>query len=289
MRSDGKAGRSAYGAAAMKAMEAFVPATHRLFEDTIVLEFLPSFAQFLLRRAAIRAAFVRLLEGGAPGIRGALLCRTRRIDDAVRDATRRGLRALVILGAGLDTRPYRLNELSEIKVVEVDLPAVQEFKKAHLSRRFGALPRHVRFVPMDLNIERLDTALERAGLNPSEPAIFVWEGVSQYLQPNSVDSILRTIARRPEGTVLAFTYVLEEIITGVHSPDRSEAFRKSARRRPAPWHFGIDPRQLKAFLAARGLSLRQDFGAQEHQLDYLLPVRRKMEISEIERVAIAAV
>jgi methyltransferase (TIGR00027 family) len=270
-------------------MEAFVPAPQQLFEDQIVVDFLPAPARFLLRRAAIRATFVALLEAAAPGVRGALLCRTRRIDDAVRDAIHRGLPAFVILGAGLDTRPYRLTELAKVNVVEIDLPAVQEFKKACLSRRFGALPRHVRFVPMDLNIERLNTALECAGLTSSEPAIFVWEGVSQYLQPDTVDSVLRTIASRSEGTVLAFTYVLEEVITGVHQPDRSEAFRKSARRRPEPWHFGIDPRQLRAFLAARGLTLRHDFGAREHQLDYLLAVGRKMEVSEIERVAIASV
>jgi methyltransferase (TIGR00027 family) len=204
---------------------------------------------------------------------------------------RQGLPALVILGAGLDTRPYRFIELTKVKVVEIDLSAVQEFKKACLLRKFGVLPRHVRFIPMDLNIEieEVDTALERSGLHPSEPAIFVWEGVSQYLQPNAVDSVLRAVAERPKGTVLAFTYVLEEVITGVYASDRSEAFRKSARRRPEPWHFGIDPRQLQALLAARGLSLRPDFGTREHQMDYLQPVGRKMEVSEIERVAIASV
>jgi methyltransferase (TIGR00027 family) len=273
----------------MRAMEAFVPERERLFEDPIVLDFLPRSARFLLRRAVIRAAFTAMLEAGAPGVRGALLCRTRRIDEAVRDAVRRGLPALVILGAGLDTRPYRFRELAKIKVVEIDLPALQEFKKACLSRSFGILPRHVRFVPMDLNIEPIERALERGGLNSSEPAIFVCEGVSQYLQPRAVDSVLRTIATRPEGTVLAFTYVLEEVVTGVYRPDRSEAFRKSAAGRPEPWHFGIDPRQLRAFFAERGLNLQHDFGSDEHRLDYLLPVGRNLEISEIERVAIASV
>lgn len=289
MKGPSKAGRSAYGAASMRAMEAFVPPAQRLFEDQVVLDLLSAPARFLLRRAAIRAAFLSLLEAAAPGVRGALLCRTRRIDDAVRDAIRQGLSALLILGAGLDTRPYRLTELADVNVVEIDLPLVQEFKKTCLSRRFGALPQHVSFVPIDLNVERPDTAFERGGLNPSERAIFVWEGVSQYLQPKGVDSLLCTIASRPKGTVLVFTYVLEEVITGVYRRERSEAFRRSARRRPQPWHFGIDPSQLKAFLAVRGLSLQHDFGAKEHQADYLQPVGRTLEVSEIERVAIATV
>jgi len=82
---------------------------------------------------------------------------------------------------------------------------------------------------------------------------------------------------------------LQEVITAVYRSDRSEAFRKSASRQPEPWHFGVDPRQLRAFLAARGLGLRHDFGAEEHQTDYLRPVGRRLEVSEIERVAIAVV
>jgi O-methyltransferase involved in polyketide biosynthesis len=78
-----------------------------------------------------------------------------------------------------------------------------------------------------------------------------------------VDSVLGSIAKRPNGTELVFTYVLEELITGVIQPGRSKAFRKSAKRRPEPWYFGVDPLQLSTFLAARGLSLRGDFGAQD--------------------------
>ena len=289
MKGQAKLGRSAYGAAAMRAMEAFVPPHQRLFEDQVVLDLLPRAARFLLCRAAFRAAFVSLLEATAPGIRGALLCRTRRIDDAIRDAVRQGLSTLVILGAGLDTRPYRFEELANLNVVEIDLPAVQEFKKARLSRRFGALPQHVRFMPIDLTNDPLDATLAAAGLKALEPAIFLWEGVSQYLQPKVVDHVLRTIARRPKGTVLVFTYVLEEVITGVYRSERSDAFRKSARHRPEPWHFAIDPGQLKAFLADRGLNLQHDFGAEEHQVHFLQPAGRTLEVSEIERVAIATV
>jgi methyltransferase (TIGR00027 family) len=101
-----------------------------------------------------------------------LLCRTRRIDDAVRDAVQRGLPALVILGAGLDTRPYRLTELAGINVLELDLPQVQAFKKRRLSQ-FGALPPNVHFIPIDFNTQQLDDALAKGGVSPSERAIFV--------------------------------------------------------------------------------------------------------------------
>jgi O-methyltransferase involved in polyketide biosynthesis len=85
------------------------------------------------------------------------------------------------------------------------------------------------------------------------PAIFIWEGVTQYLQPAAVDQVLHTIAARPKGSELIFTYVLEEVITGRFRSDRSADFLKSGQ--PALWHFGIDPSRLEAFLAERGLML----------------------------------
>jgi methyltransferase (TIGR00027 family) len=287
MKANAKAGRTAYGAALMKATEAFLPSAQRLFDDKIVIDFLPRMYRFLLRRTPVRKALVSLLDAKAPGIRGAVLCRTRRIDDAIGDAVTAGLRTLVILGAGLDTRPYRLPAFPPLRAFEIDLPSVQEFKRARLLQRFGASPGHVRFVSTDLNLQQIDDVLESCGLSGTEPAIFVWEGVSQYLLPGAVDSVLRAIAKRPAGTILVFTYVIEEAITGVYGSDRSEAFRKAAGRQPEPWYFGIDPVQLKAFLADRALTLLEDFGAEEHQADLLRPIGRALEVSEIERVAIA--
>ena len=190
-----------------------------------------------------------LLERDAPGIRGALLCRTRAIDDAVEAAVGQGLNTVIILGAGLGSRLYRLPSHRESTVFEVDLPAVQAFKRERLLQLIGTLPSHVRFVPIDFNTDPLDTSLAKGGLYPGEPAMFVWEGVTQYLQRAAVDAVLHTIAARPKPSELVFTYVLEEVISRRFRSDRSAAFRKSASRLPAPWHFGIEPSRLEVFLA----------------------------------------
>ena len=251
----------------------FVPRSQRLFEDNLVIDLLPALTRWMIRRAWIRERFASFFDRKAPGIRGALLCRTRSIDDAVKDAISDGLRTVVILGAGLDTRAYRLPELASASVFEVDLPAVQAAKRSRLPHE---LP-NVRFVPIDFEAERLDEALVRGGLYPNAPAIFVWEGVTQYLQPEAVDSVLRVFAARPRGSEVVFTYVLREAVTG----DRY--------RRPEPWFFGIDPPQVEAFLKERGLALREDSGADEHIARYLRPLGRELEVSGIERVASAYV
>jgi len=285
MASKTSAGRTAYGAAAIRAAEAFVPEALRLFDDPLILSFLPAASRFAIRQRWIREQFLALFERQAPGIRGALLSRTCAIDDAVNAAIGRGLGAAVILGAGLDTRPYRLRSLAAANVFELDLPAVQAFKKKRLLAIFGRLPGNVRYIPTDFSTERLDATLTSAGLDRNQPAVFIWEGVTQYLPPAAVDSALRTIAEWAKGSELVFTYVLEEVITHKFRPDRSEAFRKSAGVRPEAWHFGIAPEKLGSFLSERGLTLEEDAGAEVHLARYVRPRGRDLAVSEIERIA----
>jgi methyltransferase (TIGR00027 family) len=127
-----------------------------------------------------------------------------------------------------------------------------------LERRLARLPDNVRFVPIDFNVESIDSALSRSGFHASQPAMFIWEGVSQYLQPSAVDSVLRSIASMAPDTELIFTYVLEEAITGRFRADRADALRNVTSRLPELWLFGIEPSDLKAFLAERGLLLCED-------------------------------
>ena len=261
----------------------------RLFEDHLVIDLLPPFARFMLRRATIRAWFKNWFERQAPGIQGALLCRTRSIDDMVKAAIARGVGDVAILGAGLDTRAYRLPELASARVFELDLPHVQASKRARLTRSLAAPANHVRFVPIDFNVEPFDAALARSGFDASQPALFVWEGVSQYLQPAAVDAVLRTIAANPAGGELIFTYVLEEAVTGRFRSDRAADFRKVTSRLPEPWFFGIEPSNLQAFLAERGLALCEDLSAAEHTARYLQPIHRELAVSPIERVSRARV
>src|SRR5271165_6206270 len=91
MASKTSAGRTAYGAAAIRAAEAFVPEALRLFDDPLILSFLPAASRFAIRQRWIREQFLALFERQAPGIRGALLSRTCAIDDAVNAAIGRGL------------------------------------------------------------------------------------------------------------------------------------------------------------------------------------------------------
>lgn len=115
--------------------------------------------------------------------------RTVAIDDAVRE---RVSDQVVILGAGLDGRAWRMTELAGSDVFEVDHPASQQAKR---SRAEGMTPaaRDVRFVPVDFGRDRLDEALVAQGHRTDGPTTWVWEGVVPYLDRTDVEATMRVI------------------------------------------------------------------------------------------------
>src|SRR5207253_10743350 len=113
---------------------------------------------------------------------------------------------LVILGAGLDGRAWRLSSLSNARVFEVDHPDTQAYKR----ERLGALKpaaKQVDFVPVDFEADSLEASLLRAGHDAAAPTAWVWEGVVMYLTPEAVRSTLKAIAARSApGSTLIVNY-----------------------------------------------------------------------------------
>jgi len=91
--------------------------------------------------------------------------RTRAIDDALRQSLAKGAKQIVVLGAGLDGRAFRMNELEGLPVFEVDHPSTQKDKKARLARSNIHGKANVTFVPVDFEKDRLDESLEKDGFS----------------------------------------------------------------------------------------------------------------------------
>lgn len=137
---------------------------------------------------------------------GLMRARTLAIDAAVTDAARRGSAQLVILGAGLCARAWRLSALRGSIVYEIDHPATQTYKRGRLA---GLAPtaREVRFLPVDFERDDLRTALEQAGHDAGAPTTWIWEGVTPYLTPDAIAGTLRTVRDRSvAGSAIAITY-----------------------------------------------------------------------------------
>src|SRR5215472_18935952 len=129
-----RVGNTALGAAICRLIEQYQPKETRLFNDPLVKDLVGAPIRVLMQFASMRNLTMQQMDAITQGIYGVQISRTRFIDDAVQDALSRGIGQVVILGAGLDTRPYRLAGMERVKVFEVDLPSVQEDKKKKLKK-----------------------------------------------------------------------------------------------------------------------------------------------------------
>jgi methyltransferase (TIGR00027 family) len=198
---------------------------------------------------------------GAPPMRDQPAARTTFFDAAL-ERHLAGVRQLVVLGAGLDTRAYRLPAGTRVRCFEVDTPRMQAFKREML-RRAGVDTRRVTYVPADF---RQDDWLERlagAGFEPDEPGLFLWEAVTMYLEREAVVGTLREIAGTAGGGAVAFDYFSAELLED-RSPFMGYA-RAVIGLTGEPFRFGIDTtpparQRVAAFLESYGLSLEEQRG-----------------------------
>jgi len=133
--------------------------------------------------------------------------RTRYFDDYFINATGTGVRQVVILASGLDSRAYRLPWPPGTVVYEIDQPRVIEFKTTTLAG-VGAEPTAVRrTVAIDLRAD-WPTALKAAGLDTTAPTAWLAEGLLIYLPPDAQDRLFDNItALSVPGSTIATEFV----------------------------------------------------------------------------------
>ncbi|MFF0988789.1 class I SAM-dependent methyltransferase [Kocuria nitroreducens] len=170
-----------------------------------------------------------------------------------------GAGQLVVLGAGFDTRSYRLPAGTSLRCFEVDEPRTQELKRT-LVRAVGADPGAVVHVPADLLAEDWWERLLAAGFEPARRSVFLWEAVTMYLDLAAVEGTLRRIAGTAEGTAVAFDFFSAQVL------ESRSLFLRWARAATAytgePLVLGLDTapparQRIAAFLAAQGLVLEE--------------------------------
>ena len=281
------------GTAATRVIEMYQPEDRRLFDDPLAYQLLPFGWRLLLRLAylpGLRGAVLSMRERRMPGSLGGILCRTRYIDDVLQRSLAGGLDQVVILGAGFDTRAYRIAGMDRVRVFEVDLPGACEAKRSRLESVLGSVPRHVALVGMDFDRQDLGEMLSASGFQSGQRTFFIWEGVTQYITAEAVSHTLEFVSRvSGAGSSIVFTYVRRGIIDGTDRPEWMESFLAVAGKLGSPMIFGLDRAELEPYLLERGLELVEDLGAADYQEHYLKPVGREMDVFDGERAAFARV
>ena len=291
MRTD-QASRTAEYVAFYRALESARPPGARLFDDPFAAHFLrPKLRRAIaLSRTPLLGSLVPwYADRRLPGARTSGVARTLWIDRVVGQSLRQGLGQVVILGAGFDCRAYRLPEGASATILEVDHPATLKRKVACLRRLLPRLPENVRFVPLDFDRQSLGETLGQAGLDRRRPALFVWEGVTNYLTAAAVESVLRFVAGCAPESRIVFTYVDRRALDGSATFAEAAPLLRDVERLGEPWTFGFDPAEIPCELERLGLRLERDAGAREYRAECFGKEAEGMKGYDFYHVVVATV
>ncbi|GAA4590757.1 methyltransferase (TIGR00027 family) [Actinoplanes octamycinicus] len=182
--------------------------------------------------------------------------RTVAIDEAIRE---RPATQVVILGAGLDGRAWRLPELADVPVFEVDQPASQQDKRDRVAALDGKPPV---FVPVDFGRDRLGDALAAAGHRAAEPTTWVWEGVVPYLTRAEVAATVQAVASlSAAGSRLIVNYQARSAKARLGRLVVQGMARLAGRANPwaaEPWRSTWPPAAMARLLSRHGFTVRRD-------------------------------
>jgi methyltransferase (TIGR00027 family) len=247
----GTPSRTARAAAAHRAAHQVLE-QGRLFADPLALRILGDEAETVVREAEADPSKRRM--------RLFIAARTRFAEDALAAAVQRGVRQLVVLGAGLDTFAYRSPHGDRLRMFEVDHPATQAWKRQRLADAAIPVPDSLVFAPIDFESETLADGLAAAGFDPARQTFFTWLGVIPYLTEQAVWSTLGYIASLPNGAHVVFDYSDPPASL---SPELRLEHEQRATRVAAlgeTWISYFEADKLRAELTALGFSEIEDLG-----------------------------
>jgi methyltransferase (TIGR00027 family) len=239
--------------------------------DVLAEVFLGEAARQSLQDPATHASILKKLDEFSPGAYEYFIARTAYLDGIVEQALRDHVPQLALLGAGYDTRAYRFRHLLEhTRVFELDCAATQQHKRSLLAQAQVAIPEQLAFIPLDFTSDSLLDKLAEAGYCPDQLTLFVWEGVSYYLPPASVDETLRFVRlNAAPGSILCFDYMLPASqLEGRYGAQQARTAMQTIYT-AEPLQFDLDEAQAAAFLAERGFEMIEHVTPQDMQTRYL--------------------
>ncbi|MFC7530533.1 class I SAM-dependent methyltransferase [Actinoplanes sp. GCM10030250] len=233
----GEPSRTAYSAARYRAAHQVLDGG-AIFEDALAVPILGEARDDLLADAPRR------------GMRLFVAARHRFAEDAIAAAAGRGVRHVVVVGAGLDTYAYR-NPL-HLRVTEVDHPDTQAWKRGRLAEAGIEIPDGVEHAGVDLEKEPLRLDLDG-------PAFFLWLGVVPYLTAEGFGETLDYIAAGAGNEVaLDYAQPLERMTAERRA--QLEARAERVARLGEPWLTYFEPSEIATELGRRGFGEIEDLG-----------------------------
>jgi methyltransferase (TIGR00027 family) len=256
--------------ASHRAIEMLYPEAEQVCRDPLAAAFLPPGWAAVLRDREQLKALMGEKAKQFPGVNGAIVSRVRFIDDVVEQTIADGMAQLVILGAGYDSRAYRIQTVEkQVTVFELDDPITQTDKLAKLESAIGALPGHVRYIALDFATDALEARLAENGYDPDKKSLFVLEGLVPYLPADTFAGLLDFIGEtNGAGHQVVFDYLPPSVIDGTCKWVEGRNMRQEVLSHGETFRLGFDKDALEAFLMDKGFVVVENINAPDLKSRY---------------------
>lgn len=273
-----------------RAIETVRPSHKRLFADPYATIFLDDGLKRAIKLSTlplIGRVVPKIIQSKGPGALSSGIARTKYIDDLLQQTIRNGVKQVIILGAGFDTRTLRLDFLHSVPVIEIDHPDTAKLKIEKLEEALGQLPQNVSYFQIDFNKQSLEDLASEHNLNFNIPTTIIWEGVTNYLTQQAADKTLEFVEKFTIGSYIIFTYVNKLVLDNPRSFIGTEKVFKNLSKNEECWTLGFKPEELSGYLVRFHLILLEDLGAAEYRDRYMSDRKEISRGYEFYRVAFA--
>jgi len=174
--------------------------------------------------------------------------RNRFAEDRLALAAARNVRQYVMLGAGLETFPWRQPEFArDMRIFFSDYPATLSWTKGRFRNRGLAVPTNLTFVPADLKEPQLGQRLAECGFEHDASSFFSILGVIPYLDAASIDSMLGFLASLPKKSEAVFSFAVPDEELNGDDRDERRADVSLSEDMGEPWLTRVGPADMIAW------------------------------------------
>jgi len=259
---DRHSSNTAVRAATMRAVHQLIDEEPKILNDPIVLRLLgaSTLDQIHLNPKKFRTPRMKAL-------RSRIVMRSRYTEDCLAEAVENGVQQYLILGAGLDTFPYRQPDWARIlRIFEVDHSASQRSKRERLALAGIEVPSNVELIACDFETTSLRDCLRKSSFDSGKPAFLSWLGVTMYLSTDAIDAVFRLVSSLPKSSEIVFTFASPaSTAKGNYCEPSIGAF---AAANGEPWLTRFEPNDLAHKLHGLGFSTVSFLSAPEAEARY---------------------
>lgn len=245
-----QASKTAIAPAVIRAAHQILDAHPKILDDPVAIGLVEGSSA-----AEIRAQEPDLQQPLKRLVRSSFVVRSRFAEDQLAEAVRAGVQQYVLLGAGLDTFAYRQPAWAKpLRIIEVDHPASQVFKRDRLGQAGVVIPPNVTFCPIDFERTTLQEGLGAVAFDPQIPTFFAWLGVTQYLTSAAIEATLQFVRTLPAASGIVFSFVPPNTQLEGDDLQADTFYAALSASYGEPWITRFEPQPLQQWLHALGFS-----------------------------------